>query len=186
MGRVTVIEFITLDGVVTDPDALDGTPNGGWAFRHGPEAVAGDKFRFGALLKDSVLLLGRKTWERFTGIWPSRDDEFSQSLNTMAKAVVSNSLTEVSKWNNSTLVEGDVGDYVRGEPRNVIVTGSLSVVRRLQRDRLIDEYRLLTFPSVVSAGERLFGPEVEPTDFTLASAVKSGAAVLSRYERVSS
>jgi hypothetical protein len=37
MNRVIVIEFITLDGVVEDPDGSGGTPGGGWAFRYGPE-----------------------------------------------------------------------------------------------------------------------------------------------------
>ena len=45
---VIVIEFITVDGIVSDPDGSDGTPAGGWAFRHGPETVAGDKFRLGS------------------------------------------------------------------------------------------------------------------------------------------
>ncbi len=55
---VIVIEFVTLDGRVSDPDGSGGTP-GGWAFRHGPEAVAGDKFRLGRTLDEGVLMLGR-------------------------------------------------------------------------------------------------------------------------------
>jgi hypothetical protein len=58
---VIVIQFITLDGIVTDPDGSDGTPAGGWAFRHGPETVAGDKFRLGSTLDNGVMLLGRPT-----------------------------------------------------------------------------------------------------------------------------
>ena len=71
---VIVIEFITLDGIVTDPDGSGGTPAGGWAFRHGRDAVAGDMFRLGSALDEGVLLLGRKTWELFSRIWPGRDD----------------------------------------------------------------------------------------------------------------
>ena len=55
---VIVIEFITLDGIVSDPDGSDGTPAGGWAFRHGPETVAGDKFLLGSVLDNGVMLLG--------------------------------------------------------------------------------------------------------------------------------
>ena len=62
---VIVIQFITLDGIVSDPDGSGGTPTGGWAFRYGPEAVAGDKFRLGRTLDDGVLLLGRTTWDLF-------------------------------------------------------------------------------------------------------------------------
>jgi len=61
MNRIIVIEFITLDGVVEDPDGSAGSPDGGWAFRYGPEAVAGDKFKLGARLDTGALLLGRES-----------------------------------------------------------------------------------------------------------------------------
>ena len=66
MYRTIVITFSTADGVIEDPDGTDGTPNGGWAFRHGPEAVAGDKFKLGPIFDSGVLLLGRKTWQQFS------------------------------------------------------------------------------------------------------------------------
>ncbi|MEU2626934.1 hypothetical protein [Kitasatospora sp. NPDC007106] len=71
---VVVIEFITLDGVVSDPDGSGGTPLGGWAFRFGREAVAGDKFRLGSTLDEGVMLFGRETWQLFSRLWPGRDD----------------------------------------------------------------------------------------------------------------
>lgn len=77
---VIVIEFITLDGIVSDPDGSAGTPLGGWAFRHGPEAVAGDKFRLGRTLDEGVLLLGRATWQLFSRLWPGRDDPFAARM----------------------------------------------------------------------------------------------------------
>ena len=104
---VIVIEFITLDGIVSDPDGSGGTPAGGWAFRHGPEAVAGDKFRLGSVLDDGVLLLGRKTWELFSRIWPGRDDPFSTRMNAAPKLVASRTLTDASAWQNSQAVDGD-------------------------------------------------------------------------------
>jgi hypothetical protein len=73
---VIVIEFITLDGIVSDPDGSGGTPTGGWAFRHGPETVAGDKFRLGSTLDEGVMVLGRRTWQLFSRLWPGRDDPF--------------------------------------------------------------------------------------------------------------
>jgi dihydrofolate reductase len=173
MGRVIVIEFVTLDGFVSDPDGSGGTPVGGWAFRHGPESVAGDKFRLGAAMDDGVMLLGRTTWELFARIWPGRTDDFSVRMNRMAKLVASRSLSEVSSCANSRLLDGDLADSVRTERevRDVIVTGSLSVVRALQDDDLVDEYRLLTFPSVVGTGERLFGPVDTPIHLTCRSTV---------------
>ena len=89
MGRLIVTSFTTLDGVVEDPDGSDGTPFGGWAMRHGPQAVAGDKFRLGPILEHGTLLFGRHTWDHFRTLWPHRDDPFSQAMNAATKAVVS-------------------------------------------------------------------------------------------------
>jgi dihydrofolate reductase len=181
---VTVIEFTTLDGVVTDPDGSAGTPLGGWAFRYGPEAVAGDKFRLGATLDDGVMLLGRATWQLFAKLWPHRDDPFSTRMNAVPKLVASRTLTDTSAWQNSRLLDGDLTEVVRREPRDVVVTGSLSVVRALAAADLVDEYRLLTFPTILGTGERLF-PEGGPhADLECLSAERVGPAILSRYRRV--
>jgi len=180
---VIVIEFITLDGIVSDPDGSGGTPAGGWAFRHGPESVAGDKFRLGATMDKGLMLLGRQTWQLFSRLWPGRDDPFSQRMNAMAKLVASRTLDDVSAWQNSALLSGDLVQKVRDEPRDVIVAGSLSVVRALMAADLVDEYRLLTFPTVLGSGERLFGPGRAPVYLEGMGCETAGAAVLTRYRR---
>lgn len=179
---ITVIEFLTLDGRVTDPDGRAGTPHGGWAFRHGREAVAGDKFRLGKLLDEGVMLLGRRTWEMFAGIWPGRDDPFATRMNAAAKLVASRTLTDVSGWGNSQLLDGDLVDTVKSEDRNVIITGSLGIVHLLMGEDLIDEYRLLTFPSVLGSGARLFPPDA-PMDLECRVIERQGAAVFAQYGR---
>jgi dihydrofolate reductase len=179
---VIVIEFITLDGITSDPDGSDGTPAGGWAFRHGREAVAGDKFRLGSVMDNGVLLLGRRTWELFSRIWPGRDDPFSRRMNAIPKLVASRTLTDTSAWANSHLV-GDAIDAVKREPRDVIITGSLSVVHPLITEDLIDEYRLLTFPTIVGSGDRLFPAGTPTTYLECVSAEQAGPAVLARYQR---
>ena len=181
---VIVIQFVTLDGIVTDPDGSGGTPAGGWAFRHGPDTVAGDKFRLGSVLDDGVLLLGRTTWQLFAGLWPHRDDPFSARMNAVPKLVASRTLSDTSAWANSRLVDGDLVTAVKQERRDVIVTGSLSVVRTLMASDLIDEYRLLTFPTVLGAGQRLFPDDGPPTYLETLSTEAAGAAVLTRYGAV--
>ena len=180
---VIVIEFITLDGIVSDPDGSDGTPAGGWAFRHGPGTVAGDKFRLGSVLDDGVMLLGRATWQLFSRLWPPRDDPFSARMNAVPKLVASRTLTDASAWANSRVIDGDVIDAVKREQRDVIITGSLSVVHALMARDLIDEYRLLTFPTILGTGERLFPAGGPPAYLECLSAGPSGAAVLARYRR---
>lgn len=180
---VIVIQFTTLDGIVSDPDGSGGTPTGGWAFRHGPETVAGDKFRLGRALDDGAMLLGRTTWQLFSRLWPARSDPFSARMNAVPKLVASRTLTDASAWANSHVVDGDLLDVVRQRRRDVIVTGSLSVVSALMAADLIDEYRLLTFPTVLGAGRRLFPDGAPPADLTCLSAEQVGAAVLTRYGR---
>jgi dihydrofolate reductase len=180
---VIVVSFITLDGVVSDPDGREGTPAGGWAFRHGPAVVTGDPFRLGSTLDEGVLLLGRGTWRHFSQLWPGRDDPFSARMNAAPKLVATRTLTDTSAWANSRVVKGSLVDAVRREPRDVIVMGSLSVARTLMAGDLIDEYRLLTFPTAVGTGERLFPAGGKPTCLECLSAEQTGPVVLARYAR---
>ena len=177
---VIVIEFITLDGIVSDPgDAV----RGGWAFRHGPGTAAGDKFQLGSTLDDGVLLLGRTTWQLFARLWPTRTDPFSQRMNAVPKLVATHTLTSTAAWANSQAVDGDLIDTVKRERQDVIIMGSLSLAHTLMRNDLIDEYRLLTFPSILGTGERLFPVDGPPTELDLVSAAQIGPTVLAQYRR---
>jgi len=93
---------------------------------------------------------------------------------------------DASAWANSQVAGGDPIDAVRRERRDVIITGSLSVVHRLITENLIDEYRLLTFPTILGSGERLFPAGSPPAHPECLSAERSGAAVLARYGSASS
>jgi dihydrofolate reductase len=185
MSRVIVIEFVSLDGVTQDPDGSEGSSQGGWAFRYGPEAVAGDKFGLGEILDTGTLLLGRRTWQLFAKIWPGRDDAFSAKMNAMPKLVASRSLDQVTEWQNSTVLEGDLVATVRErkQAHDIVVAGSASIGRTLMANDLVDEYRLLVFPLVLGEGERLFPDGTAPIDLTLISAQTAGPAVRLIYTR---
>ncbi|MEV4312144.1 dihydrofolate reductase family protein [Actinocrispum sp. NPDC049592] len=182
MGQVIVMQFSTLDGVIEDPSGAEGTANGGWAFRYGPEAVAGDKFVLGPILDTGLMLLGRTTWEMFARIWPSRTDEFSRKMNAIPKLVASRSLTDVSAWANSSLLQEELVDVVakRKEHQDIVITGSASVVAGLRAHDLVDQYRLMIFPIVLGEGRKLFE---RPLDLRLASAEQVGQAVRVVYNR---
>lgn len=175
---VIVIEFVTLDGIVSDPDGTEGTAGGGWAFRHGPEVVAGDKFRLGATLDDGVLLLGRATWQKFAGLFPYRDDEFSQRMNAVPKLVASRTMRDASAWSNSLVMDGDLVDTVKRQQTDVVIAGSLSIVHAVAD--LVDEYRLLIFPTTLGTGRRLF-PDTGPAHLTTVTAERAGPAVFATY-----
>jgi dihydrofolate reductase len=185
MYRTIYLAYSTVDGVIEDPDGTEGTPNGGWMFRHGPEPVSGDKFKLGPIFDSGVLLLGRRTWQKFSDLWPSRTDDFSASMDRVPKLVASHSVKDLSAWENSSLLSGDLLDAVAKEKteRNVVVTGSASVVHALAERDLVDEYRIIVIPELVGRGTRLFTAETTPSRLRHVSSESVGQAVLVRYER---
>lgn len=180
MGKTIVILFMTLDGVVEDPDGTDGTPFGGWAMRHGPEGIAGDKFQLGEIMTTGVLLFGRRTWDHFSTLWPTRGSDFAKAMNAATKAVVTSKPLDPARWSNSTAVPGALSEWVRSTvpDRDVVVIGSGSVVDALIGEDLIDEYRLITFPTATGAGRRLFPKGIETE---LVSSERVGPGTLSVY-----
>jgi dihydrofolate reductase len=182
MGKVIVAQFVSLDGVTEDPDGSGGTPYGGWAFRN-PAAVAGDKFRLGPVLDTGVMLLGRTTWQLFAGLFARRTDDFSRKLTAMQKLVASCSLDHVDGWAHSTLLTGDLVAEVQGRraTQDVVVTGSGSVVDTLVAHDLVDQYRLLVFPTVLGKGRKLFDATNAPLDLRLAVSEDVGGGVLRQF-----
>lgn len=171
MPQIIVSQFVSLDGVTEDPDGSGGTPFGGWAWRYGPEPVAGDKFRMGAVLETGVMLAGRVTWELLGGIFPNQDDEFSRRLNAMDKLVATRSEIDTTRWDNTTVLKGELADAVleRAHHQDVYVVGSGSVVAELIAHDLVDEFRLLVFPIVLGCGNRLFADAPAPRPLRLVS-----------------
>ena len=149
-GKVIVSEFVTLDGVVENPQD--------WAFRSGPTRVTSDDWKLGAILETGVLLMGHTTWEVFAGRWPNRSDDFANTMNRIPKVVVSRSAPTLDAWNNSSLLEGELVAGVADltGQHDVVVFGSTSVVHALAAADAVDEYRLLVIPTALGAGERLF------------------------------
>ena len=180
MGKLVVSEFITLDGVATDPGGAEGG-RGGWAFKFNRGDV-GDRFKTDELMASGALLLGRVTYEGFAKAWPERSgDAFSDKFNSMPKYVVSTTLKNPT-WNNSTVIGGDIKaaitrlkQEIKGD---ILVNGSIQLVGTLLELDLVDEYRLMIFPTVVGAGKRLFGQTGAPAGFRLAEPRAAGETVI--------
>jgi dihydrofolate reductase len=185
MGKVVVSQFVSVDGVIEDPGGSEGWDRGGWAFKYerGPE---GDKFKLDELMNSDALLLGRLTFEGFAEAWPSREGDFADKFNGMAKYVVSETL-EAPEWNNSTVVKpADLAAEVsklREQPGgDVLVNGSAQLVQALTEHDLVDEYRLMVFPVVLGAGKRLFTETSDATSLRLVDTKPAGECLILTYE----
>ena len=114
-----------------------------------------------AMAKMPALLLGRRTYEDFYKVWPSRtDNPFTQVLDNSPKYVASTTLNEPLQWINSTLLAGDAGAAVAALKeqldKDLVILGSAGLVQSLMRGKLIDEYILSIHPLVLGSGRRLF------------------------------
>ena len=161
MGTIVISENVSLDGVIQDPTGDEGFRHGGWF------AQIGDKDReewarleCDEALRSEALLLGRRSYEFFAARWPSRSGAWADRLNSLPKYVVSSTL-ENPDWNNSTVLSGDVVNEVSKLKQelagDIVVYASGQLVRTLIDHDLVDELRLIVYPVVLGAGERLFG-----------------------------
>jgi dihydrofolate reductase len=163
MGKIVISgpQNISLDGVVQDPDGKEGFGLGGWFIQFGGKDLdEWNKVALDEALRAEAWLLGRKSYEFFGVRWRPRSGELADRLNSMPKYVVSSTL-EDPEWNNSTILKGDVVAEVsrlkqelNGE---IVVPASYQLGRTLIEHDLVDEMRLVLFPVVLGAGERLFG-----------------------------
>ena len=182
MGRIVVTEFISLDGVVEDPGGSEDFKYGGWsfAFDRGDE---GNQFKLDETMASDALLLGRETYEGFAKAWPEREGEFADKFNTMPKYVLSSTLDNPT-WGNTTVLDGDIAEAAervkQEQDGDVVVHGSVSVVQQLLEHDLVDELRLMVFPVVLGAGQRLFGETSDKKTLKLTDlrSVGEGVAIM--------
>lgn len=184
MGTIIISENVSLDGVVQDPTGDEGFRVGGWFGRIGTRdhedwAAVGLDEALGA----EALLLGRRTYEFFAARWPFRSGRWADRLNSLPKYVVSTTLHDPD-WNNTTVLAGDVVREITTLRRKVngriVVYGSSRLVHTLVEHDLVDELRMMVFPFVLGAGDRLFGATSGKKDMRLAATrrVGDGLAIL--------
>jgi dihydrofolate reductase len=161
MGKIVITTNITLDGVVEDPDGQEGSALGGWFGQFGGKDLESwAKVETEEALGAEALLLGRRSDHWFATRWLPKTGEWADKLNGMPKFVVSSTLKE-AEWSNANVLEGDVAGEVarlKGEIEGeILVYASYQLVHTLIEHDLVDELRLVIFPVVLGAGERLFG-----------------------------
>jgi dihydrofolate reductase len=177
MGKLVVTEFISVDGVFEDPGGSEDYEHGGWTFEY-DRGEDGDKFKLDELMEAEVQLLGRVTYEGFAKAWPSREDEFADKLNSDPKYVVSTTLTD-PEWQNTTVISGDVAAQIAKLKERtdgvILVAGSGTLVGTLLGADLVDEIRLMVFPTLLGRGKRLFPDGMDRLKLKLADTKTVGS-----------
>jgi dihydrofolate reductase len=163
MGKIVMSgpQNVSLDGVVQDPDGAEGFQLGGWFVESGGNDLEEwNQVALADALGAEAWLLGRRSYEFFGVRWRPRSGELAERLNSIPKYVVSSTL-EDPDWNNSTVLKGDVLEEVSKLKQEldgeIVVPASYQLGRTLIEHDLVDELRLVIFPVVLGAGERLFG-----------------------------
>ena len=180
MRKVVSGLFISLDGVTEAPNE--------WQFDHFDQGM--EEFMGAMLAEQDAVLLGRVTWEQWAGYWPSSTDEpFASYINNVPKYVFSKTLNDVSAWQNSTLLKGDLAAEIgrlKQEPgKNLGVAGSVGLVRSLFEAGLLDELSLAIHPVVVGKGDRLFreGMDLKRLSLVSSKVTPTGVAILTYQPR---
>jgi dihydrofolate reductase len=165
MGAIHVHEFMTLDGVVDAPS---------WNAPYGFDPKMGEAIA--ALTGGCAgILLGRTTYEMFEPAWSTRtveDDPGAPFFNDTTKYVVSGTLTEAT-WRNSELLGAYDPEAIRrlkdGVDGDIYVSGSVTLVRAMVADGLVDGLHLFVYPLTLGSGPRLFPEGAAPAKFSLAA-----------------
>lgn len=192
MRKLTVAEFITLDGVIQSPgdpeeDPIDGFRFGGWIVPYHDAVV--DQVVQDLYAQPFELLLGRRTYDIWATYWPKIEagHPIGDLFNRVPKHVATHR-PDTLDWKNSRAMEGDLIDAVtslKQEPGGgLLVHGSGEVARQLFAAGLVDELRLMIYPVIVGRGKRFFGDNAQASSFTLTESKSTANGVLlTRYTR---
>jgi dihydrofolate reductase len=186
MRRLTVIEFVTLDGVMQglggpDEDREGGFDHGGWVapFRDEVQETAA----VNGLASTTAYLFGRRTYEKMAAFWPSQPDDnpMAAHLNATPKYVATRTLSSLT-WPNSRILDADLVPAVQdlkaeGEGR-VAVLGSGVLVQELIANDLVDGYQLFLHPLLLGTGKRLFRQMDRPRRLHLVNCTPTTTGVL--------
>lgn len=189
--RLVTAQFISLDGVVQAPggpeeDTDGGFAHGGWSMPYFDPEVMG-AFIDEGMSQTDALLFGRRTWQTMAAAWPDRDDgsdPFASRMNTIAKYVVSGSLSQEDlHWRNSTLLPGEdavaaVRELKAQRDGVLLVMGSAQLCRTLVGAGLVDEYRLCLEPVLLGGGKTVFPTDGEKRPLELVATTSTDGGVL--------
>lgn len=190
--KLTVMQFVSLDGVSQGPGSPDedrsgNFERGGWFVPYLDKEFIQQCTEW--LQQADALMFGRRTCEAFARDWPQitdPDDPFTELMNGLPKYVASKTLTN-AEWNPTTILSGDLAAQVAELKsrlgRDLQVHGSSVLAQGLFAADQVDELRLVIAPVVVGQGRRLFPDGMDPIGFRLVSSrVTPGGLTIQTYK----
>jgi len=186
MRKITVLSFITLDGVMQAPGGPEEDPTedfkyGGWCAPFDDEA-AGPTMQ--KQMQRADLLLGRKTFDIFENYWPKHAEHWP-GVNEVTKYVLSTTRNK-SDWQNSEFLTGveDIRKLKNSDGPEIKIWGSSKLVQLLLKHDLVDEFWLNIHPVILGKGKRLFTDDAIPGSFTLVeNFITPSGVILANYRR---
>lgn len=187
MRKITVLEFMTLDGVMQAPggpeeDSTESFGFGGWQAPFNDDLVG--EVAQKELEEPVEYLLGRKTFEIWAGYWPKHADIWP-NINDNMKHVLSSTIKETD-WENTEFIKSveDIKDLKESEGPDIQVWGSSKLVHLLLEHDLVDELRLMTYPLILGEGKKVFADGALPAAYTLTdSSVGKSGVIIAWYKR---
>lgn len=182
MRKLTIIEHISLDGVIQAPGGPDEDPEypyGGWAAPY-HDAAVGEAI-VAAQGQSFDLLLGRRTYDIFAGYWPRQSGPMADSLNRATKFVATHRPDSLV-WGPAEDLGADVVAGVRRvtskDGPDLILWGSSTLTPVLLEAGLADKVLLLVFPVLLGRGKPFFSDRASPRELALVSSKAASSGVL--------
>lgn len=187
--RVVVNEFMSLDGVVQAPggpeeDTEGGFAHGGWSHPYFDVDVMGPVIG-GGMETAEALLLGRRTWQAMAAAWPDRaGDPYADQMNAIKKYVASRTLAQHdAHWHNTTVLSADnaiadIASLRQKDGGDLVVWGSVSLVKAMLTEGLVDVLSLMIEPILLGGGKRIFPEDGMARPMELVSSVTASTGVL--------
>src|SRR5215469_71778 len=182
MRKIKIMEHISLDGVIqVSGGPGDDFPYGDWTAPYRTPAGLEKVLAMYGEICD--LLLGRRTYDAWSGFWPKAPKSpMADRLNAATKYVVTHR-PESLEWGPFEGIGPDIVDGVRSikakDGADLILWGSSTLTSALLEHGLADEMLLLVYPVLLGKGKRFFAEGTPPRALALEStqALPSGIVI---------
>ena len=174
MRKLIVQEYVSADGFAADRDKTTSFFDG----RNMRLSKEIDLHQVEFIKTIDTILLGKNTYEIFLDYWPGANplnEPVAEPLNSTHKVIISRSLKEVSwgKWNNAMLVNENIYDFIKDlksvPGKDIVVWGSLTLVKSLFVAGLVDELHLMVCPVAIGMGYHFIPEDKESINLKLIS-----------------